>query len=345
MASLRFRTIFAFLLASALTLTVGCVSSSGSDSGNDSSNSNSNNSSSEPEFTLPLPSQESFSRTVSFCGTADPDDNTMANLSLLFEQHASTRQLQRSADSLAREEVTIPVYFHVISKGPSFDEGEVPDGMLIEQVEVLNRAFSGITGGVPTPFRFHLAGINRVRNAEWHVMEPGSGSELAAKEALKIGGAETLNFYLVDIQAGDLLGGQEGIILGYTTLPIFYALLGPFDGIVMHYKAVPGGPITHYNLGHVGVHETGHWLGLMHTFQGECDGFFDDLIFDTPREKTPTQGQFCPAQLDSCPELEGNDPVHNHMTYTGDECRTEFTEGQVEFMKFNAMLFRNMAVF
>ncbi|HQH27651.1 MAG TPA: M43 family zinc metalloprotease, partial [Oligoflexia bacterium] len=92
-------------------------------------------------------------------------------------------------------------------------------------------------------------------------------------------------------------------------------------------------------------HEVGHWLGLLHTSSGQCDGFFDDLISDTPREKTPESGNYCPVDRDSCPDLDGEDPVHNHMTYTADECRSEFTAGQVDFMVFNASIFRSMQLY
>ena len=67
-------------------------------------------------------------------------------------------------------------------------------------------------------------------------------------------------------------------------------------------------------------------MGLVHTFTGECTGGFTDLVPDTPREKRPVGGVYCPKDLDSCPDSPDTDPIHNHMTYTGDECRTELTE-------------------
>jgi hypothetical protein len=229
----------------------------------------------------------------------------------------------------------------VISKGASLEEGEVPDSMINEQIAVLNRAYSGETGGVDTPFRFSLLGINRVRNPDWHVFSPGSTVEVEVKPQLKTGGANVLNVYLVDIETPD---GSEGQILGYSTLPVLYRLLETYDGIVMNYRTLPGGSLNNYNTGHVLVHESGHWLGLFHTFLGECDGLFTDLISDTPREQIP-RGDPCPEGRDSCPDHPGLDPVHNHMSYTVDSCRTEFTESQISFMQFNASIFRQVVAF
>jgi hypothetical protein len=55
--------------------------------------------------------------------------------------------------------VTIPLWMHVISDGPGYENGDVPETMLREQVRVLNESFAGRTGGASSPFRFELAGV------------------------------------------------------------------------------------------------------------------------------------------------------------------------------------------
>ena len=58
------------------------------------------------------------------------------------------------------------------------------------------------------------------------------------------------------------------------------------DGINNRYDTVPGGSFENFNLGRTVTHETRHWLGLFHTFQGsDClQRTGGDLIPDTPAQ-------------------------------------------------------------
>ena len=102
-----------------------------------------------------------------------------------------------------------------------------------------------------------------------------------------------------------------------------------------------------YNQGVTGVHEVGHWLGLLHPFQASIDCFpqpsasflwhimalaamfmFDarlqggctfpnDGIADTPAASDAANYVYsCDSIQDSCPTSPGMDPVHNYMSYT-----------------------------
>lgn len=69
------------------------------------------------------------------------------------------------------------------------------------------------------------------------------------------------------------------------------------DGTVIDPKTVPGGSENAYNLGITTVHEVGHWLGLLHTFEAKvgdktengCVGD-GDFIYDTPAEMSASYG-------------------------------------------------------
>ncbi|KAG9256879.1 metalloprotease [Emericellopsis atlantica] len=112
----------------------------------------------------------------------------------------------------------------------------------------------------------------------------------------------------------DFAFGQDACQLSAMTMPGITAEQGAFEA---------------WNLGHLAVHEAGHWFGLNHTFAGGCSEP-GDFVADTPAQQTQIYG--CPVGSDSCPDSIGLDPIHNYMGYTDDNCTSEFTEGQRERM-------------
>ena len=244
----------------------------------------------------------------------------------LAEKDGGEALLMRPAGS-----VDIPVYFHVINKGSGIANGDVPDNMLRDQINVLNASYSGGTGGANTPFRFYLAGITRTTNPTWFTAEPGTQAERQMKTALRQGGANALNFYT---------NSPGGGLLGWATFPWDYDRNPLMDGVVCLYSSLPGGSAAPYNEGDTGTHEVGHWLGLYHTFQGGCTKN-NDYVSDTPAERSPAFG--CPAGRDSCANRRypGLDPIENFMDYTDDDCRFMLTAGQSSRMDSMYSLYRN----
>jgi hypothetical protein len=140
------------------------------------------------------------------------------------------------------------------------------------------------------------------------------------KKALRVGDMGTLNYYST----------TAGGYLGWAYLPGLNDSQAYLDGIVVDWASmwkVSDQYEDRYDLGLTGVHETGHWVGLLHTFDGGCSPH-GDFVADTPAMKIPTSG--CPADgtKDTCTKDAGFDPIHNYMDYSYDQCYTEFTQGQ-----------------
>lgn len=203
---------------------------------------------------------------------------------------------------------TIDVAFHVLHDGAT---GNVTDDQIAAQIQAMNDRYAG------TGYRFRLTSVDRTDNKSWFTLYPGTGTEKQMKQALAVDPAHHLNLYTADLQKN---------LLGWAYFPFSFPEDSYWHGVVVHYGSLPGGFIARFNLGLTAVHETGHYLGLFHTFQGGCVPPGDE-VDDTPFEASPASG--CPVGRNTCPPP-GDDPIHNYMDYTDDACYTEFTAGQIE---------------
>jgi len=87
-----------------------------------------------------------------------------------------------------RFEASVPVYFHVVSDGPT---GAVTAKQISAQIAVLNETYAGGEGGYATGFSFQLAGVTRTDNAAWFYANPGGTNEHTMKRTLHRGVART----------------------------------------------------------------------------------------------------------------------------------------------------------
>jgi MYXO-CTERM domain-containing protein len=239
---------------------------------------------------------------------------------------------------------TIPVVFHIIKKTDG--TGEIPDALIKSQIDILNEDFNAImgtlgAGGTDAKVRFALAakdpngmpttGIQRVTNNTY--FSQGTGMH----QALHWDTKRYLNIYT---------SSADGA-LGYATLASESA--GDIDdGVVLLHSTVGrdapmGGK---YNKGRTGTHEVGHYLGLLHTFDGGCGsatGVYTtgDLIKDTIAHAE--EDYDCAPGPTTCTGG-GAKPIENYMNYTPDMCMTKFTPEQVNRIRCSIMNYRKELV-
>jgi hypothetical protein len=220
---------------------------------------------------------------------------------------------------------TIPVYIHITTDGAV---GNLTSQQIQRQIAVMNAGYGGFEGGFATGFSFKLAGVDRTNNPTWFYNSVyGSPVQRDMKAATHTGGANVLNIWTTNGPG----------YLGFATFPSSYKHASYQDGIVLDYNSFPGGAYGEaFSLGKTATHEIGHWLGLLHTFQGGCNDK-GDYVADTPPMLVPTDG--CPAGKDTCREP-GLDPIHNYMDYSWDSCYNQFTAGQAARMQDMWLYFR-----
>jgi len=238
----------------------------------------------------------------------------------------------------------IQVIFHVIKKTDG--TGDIDPSLLKSQIDVLNEDYEAIPNtlgsmGTNAKIKFVLArfdptgnptpGYEYVTNDSYYA-DPGD-SPNAMKQALHWDTSKYFNLYTNDA-AG---------YLGYATFPWDRTSSPEEDGVVLADYSVgrnaPNG--GQYNLGRTLTHEAGHWLGLLHTFEGGCQGndttayTTGDLIKDTPRDNT---SHFDCVAATSCTNQQV--PIENYMEYTDDACMTKFTVEQANRIRCSTMNYR-----
>ncbi len=264
---------------------------------------------------------EYYSRNGKRCGTMDRyKDRGLPDEPLGSQSDCSMIRTSIQNEYYPSVVYTIPLVFHVIYH--SNGTGNLTDQQIEDQVQVLNedyRAMAGTDGsqGFDVMIQFEIESVDRTQNNAWFNSDYDSSSEHnAMHSALGWNTSKYVNIYTVNF-TDDLLG--------FASLPQYSAGTDE-DYIFMLYNTIDGrdNAFYPYDQGRTLVHEMGHFLGLLHTFEGACGNTYytGDLIVDTNAELNPGSG--C-TQTNSCGSP---DPIHNYMDYTFDSCMYEFTEEQ-----------------
>ena len=206
--------------------------------------------------------------------------------------------------------VHILVAWHVISSSTGL--GNIPDSQIEDAVEILNLRYNEVFN-----YYFTLDVITRHENDDWFVFEPDEQANQSYDEAQMRSSTVTDPEHYYNIWSV-LTEAENGYItLGWNYFPFSSAEDSHWQGTTINYTAWNGGTLEH---------EAGHYFGLYHTFQGGCSGS-NDQVNDTPAMSE--DGIYsCDENQDSCPDIEGIDPVTNIMNYS--DCNYEFTPGQAD---------------
>ncbi|CEJ90352.1 hypothetical protein VHEMI06143 [[Torrubiella] hemipterigena] len=236
---------------------------------------------------------------ISECGTPSPSNEHLSAL----QEMAANETIMADSDFAAQAVITIPTYIHVVASSNKVADGYISAATVKEQFKNLNNGYKN------TGFQFSLKGTDWTINQQW----ASNGNDLAMKKKLRKGNYKTLNLYFQK----DLQG-----LNGYCYYP---AKVTPNtdaffrDGCNVLTATAPTGTTA--------THEVGHWMGLLHTFEGECNGA-GDMVADTPACK---KSWACQPGQDTCPNRPGKDAINNFMAYGS--CRTTFSKGQAVRMK------------
>ncbi|QXJ21732.1 zinc metalloprotease [Actinomadura graeca] len=252
-------------------------------------------------------------------------DALLADLRRTLQGRFGTADETRIESGLrSRGRLIVPVRFHVVASGRT---GRLSAAAVRRQMATLNAAYAGRRGGADTGVGFRLAGYDVTDHREW--FRHPRRYEGPMKRHLRKGGRRTLNVYTAAV-------GTD--VLGFSTFPQWYEGKPSMDGVVIDYRSLPGGSNKRFDRGYTAVHEIGHWLGLLHTFENGCVPPGDG-VSDTPYEAWPVSG--CPQERDTCPQW-GADPVHNFMNYAYDACMWGFTAGQGRRMRASWAAYRDV---
>ena len=265
-----------------------------------------------------LASQNIYAQSISpsgikRCGTAEyialkkQQDSTLE--SRMAKAESDIQAWLKNPPPTAKTVITIPVVVHVVYKT---SEQNIPEQYIHQLIAQLNKDYgkqNSDWNNTPDAFKplvadceidFCLASKDTNNNPTTGILKiPTIINDFSSTDEFvkytALGGSDIwdhtkyLNLWICNVRGG---------ILGYAPRPVNGFDKPQEDGVVLHYKALPG-PAAYpaYNKGRTATHEIGHWLDLIHPWgddtnsdgicdsndgPGKCSG--DDMISDTPNQ-------------------------------------------------------------
>ena len=274
-------------------------------------------------------------------------ESVKAHPELKMEEEKANASVRAANQVILRKAGTViyfPVVFHVIHK---YGFENISQAQINDAIRVLNEDFrkvAGTNGGSSTDplatdmqYEFRLAqfdpngnptnGVNRIYSVK---------TDNAYDTEKALSRWDSKRYYNIWIVNTIQNSNPSSTILGYAQFPYQINSQPNTDGVML--RSDQAGVIEMGSTSQQGrtlTHESGHWVGLYHPFQGGCVGGTastcasqGDQVCDTPPVATSTNG--CPTGRNSCtndvPELP--DQVKNYMDYADGTCMNLFTVGQ-----------------
>ncbi len=252
---------------------------------------------------------------------------------------------------LLRDEITIPVVFHIFNKEDSENKVTLPD--IYEQLDILNKAFSAKNydiKNVPGYFMDFIGnpeisfcigvreqdgkkqkGVLMYTTGESYFADqivPSDNKRMKIKHK-SFGGSDAWDSKkYINIWIGEMAFNK-----GTSTFPGIDASYQNEEGIIINSYNLVRGSSAKKTI----VHEMGHYFDLNHIWGRKPGCDYDDDVEDTPLQYSYYTG--CPAgEKISC---NSKDMYMNYMDYTDDYCSLMFTKGQVARMTQSIYTFRN----
>ncbi|MEL6535950.1 MAG: M43 family zinc metalloprotease [Bacteroidota bacterium] len=269
-----------------------------------------------------------------------PESREEAESFNVFSRNFARTHSYTAAKGEAEPTYIIPVVFHVY--GTSFSGSNVDDALITTALQKVNEDFRGLNddyGTVSSLFapikatmdiEFRLAKIdpngNTTTGIVYHAATNGFGNGSGYDAAIQADAWDNYKYANVYIQS-DLYNDGSTTNSGVAWYPNTYMSDNDLARVVYNGRYLHGN--TDKEFASILSHEFGHYLNLIHTFEGGCT-YPNDEVADTPPEDQSVDGECAGAT-----NCEGN-PINseNYMGYNGASgCYKMFTAGQITRME------------